>query len=332
MIEPKKLEFKILSPVHIGDGSELTLFDYVIIDKKIYKIYLNEFLASLSGEELQKLKEYQQSNKLIELRHFIKKNVDCERFKEYESTVSEEVKKIYDTKFNDIKNQIILNPFIRTNGKPFVPGSSIKGAIRTALLNYFDNGKGGFLKNSKDLEGHILSATTKNSKGELKYSMNKDPFRFIKVRDAMLPENSTEFKLITNYRLKNDKLEETGIQIIKEIIIPETEFEVEILIDETKHNKINFQLILEASDKFYKEVLKSERERLFKDYKVIDEFYKRIEKESYLFRLGFNSGFESITLKNYRNPKNRGHRGWGFSKHIIEHKQTFGWIKINIIS
>lgn len=327
------LKFKVLSPVHIGDGTDLELFDYVIKDRKLYKIYLYEYLSTLEGDLLSKLKEYQLKNEIIEIRKLIRENIDVKNFKEYEADVSENVQKIYNEKFDEPKNQLIMNPFIRTNGKPYIPGSSIKGAIRTAILNYLDEGKvKSNKKDSKFFEGFILYAWNSENKY---YDMSKDPFRSLKIRDTLLPNGSTEFMLVSNYRKVNSSVEKTGITIIKEVIKPGTEIEIEFILDRdvNKKVKLDLDLIMKASDKFYKEVLQSEKERLFKGNKQISEVYDRIldeTKDGVLLRIGFNSGFESITLKNYREPKDptKEKPGWGYSKDLVEDKYPFGWIKM----
>ncbi len=333
------LKFKVLSPVHIGDGKELEFFDYVIKEGKLYKIYLYEFLSNLQGDLLSKLKEYQLKNYIIEIRKFIRENIDIESYKEYEADVSDSVQRFYEQKFDDINNQLIMNPFIRTDGKPYIPGSSIKGAIRTAVLNHLDKGNvDKFIKdkkNSKLYEGFIISATDKKDYNYT-YNMSKDPFRSLKIRDTELPSGCTEFMLVSNYKKVNSDLEKTSITIIKEVIKPETEVDVEFVLDKNVKTKVklDIDLILEASDKFYKEVLISEKERLFKNNKGIKEIYEKIFDEvkgGYLLRIGFNSGFESITLKNYRDPKEptKGNNGWGYSKDIVEDKYPFGWIKVS---
>jgi len=96
MKEPKiyKIKCKCLSPIHIGDGTELEPFEYVIKDK-IYKINLNEFIYSLSENLLAKLKEIQIRNDLTGIRKFIRDYIDIKNFTEWQTGVSETVRNIY---------------------------------------------------------------------------------------------------------------------------------------------------------------------------------------------------------------------------------------------
>lgn len=138
--ETYKVNAEILTPVHIGDGTELEPLEYVIREK-FYKVNLEEWLSTLSGgkaEEFKRLtgKEYAQKSILTSLRRFVKENIDIDKYTEWSVDVSETVKRRYEERFNAPENQLPVSPFIRTANKPFLPGSSIKGAIRTAYLSF----------------------------------------------------------------------------------------------------------------------------------------------------------------------------------------------------
>src|SRR5581483_1187844 len=96
-----------------------------------------------------------------------------------------------------------IHPFIRTGGRPFVPGSAVKGALRTALLSAraapqldelramlpLDRIEGGRTSGESDkLQNTVLE----------KASTDADPFRFVRVADAGLPEGSTRYERVVN--------------------------------------------------------------------------------------------------------------------------------------
>lgn len=349
-----KIKCEILSPIHIGDGTEIEPLEYVIEDT-FYKINLNESLCSLSDDLLKQLKELQTKNDLTGIRRFIKENVDLKNFTEWQTDVSDSVKNIYNEKFDQPENQLMMSPFIRSRNKPYIPASSIKGAIRTAILNFwsdnFSNPKQ--FRDGKLIEFGILDAIREPRRPNDRFQpdIEKDPFRALKIRDIFLPENSTIFSKVSNFNIdKNGKLNETNIQIIAEVTKSflfgdPKEFELEISIDrklfdnpETKlqHRKIDINLLLSACNNFYSTVLENERKRLFDNRdKNIAGFYGMIKekaKDGYLLRMGWGSGFESMTLEKFRQPKNpqKGRGGWGYSKHLVEGEYPLGWAKLTL--
>ena len=100
-------------------------------------------------------------------------------------------------------NPIIRNPL--TN-EPYIPGSSVKGSIRTAYLAYkkrqFENNN----DNSSIIEGKRLNAMNDKQK----FSVELDPFKFLKVSDfiSLDFDNNTEIRAEYN-------LMKTGKNILK---------------------------------------------------------------------------------------------------------------------
>lgn len=204
--ETYRIKAEILTPVHIGDGTELEPLEYVIKDK-FYKVNLEEWLSTLSGQkakEFQKLtgREYAQKSILTQLRQFIRDNIDINKYTEWVADVSKTVKRRYEEKFDAPENQLRMPPFIRTGNRPFLPGSSIKGAIRTAYLNFLKRNTRALNKSTQaDLvEGELLRANIMGKDNKPKFAIDKDPFKAIKVKDVFLPENSTFFAEVINYK------------------------------------------------------------------------------------------------------------------------------------
>jgi CRISPR-associated protein Csm5 len=343
-----------LSPIHIGDGSEIEPLEYVITDSKLYKINLGDFLTSLSAEELKELNEIQQKDRLekedlVNIRKFIKSRFDpaTDEFEWY-AQVSNTVKEVYEDRFAEPENQLKMNPFIRTQDKPYIPGSSIKGAIRTALLNHWSDEIEKLKdKKAQNVEAQIYGGLQgkRQKNGSIRYlpDISKDPFRTLKIKDVYLPDNSTIFSKVSNFRLlPDDKLDETNIQIICEVVRNPVSFEVQIGIDKEIFNirqaglrkAIDLNTMLEVCNDYYVGVLESEKTRLFagKDEEIV-KLYDKIKKEAedgYLMRLGWGCGFEAMTIEKFRRPNKpkRGKGGWGYSKHLVESKYPLGWVKL----
>ncbi|WP_347275373.1 type III-A CRISPR-associated RAMP protein Csm5 [Candidatus Kuenenia sp.] len=353
--ETYKIKAEILTPVHIGDGTDMEPLEYVIKDK-FYKVNMEEWLSTLLGEkaeEFKKLtgKEYAQEATLVALRNFVRNNIDTEKYTEWAVDVSDAAQKKYEEKFNASENQLTMSPFIRTGGKPFLPGSSIKGALRTAYLNFLKRSSPVVIKekNRADLvEGELFKATVEGRNGRVRFDIDKDPFRAIRIKDVFLPEGATFFEEVINYKKKDGRINPTTILILSEVtygslIDKPVPVELEISLDrkvlcnresgiDALHEKINVQNLLTACDNFYRNALNEEKDKFLSavsNGEVISKVYQQIldhAKGGYLFRLGWGSGLISMTIA----QELRTERRYGKSKHLVMGKYPMGFLKLSI--
>lgn len=167
------IEITTLTPISIGAGAEkdwVNGADFVIDNYKLYKLNLRKMIAAgVDPHKLASSLEQRNENKIIEL---IAGNLE---------KVSDA---IYECPLNNISNDV--KTFVRNQltGKPIVPGSSLKGAIRSVLLKYLMSTK------DKKLNEETIFGSTKDG----------DEFmRFIKISDAEFIEtkllNSKIFNL-----------------------------------------------------------------------------------------------------------------------------------------
>ena len=141
-----KMSLTTLSPVFIGSGDELNKSMYVYNDNEIMVIderkLINELLLR-KGLYEGFLNECSSGD--LNLTDFLKKNLNG-----YEDI---DIYKYKIKSYSDIKTGKKLNninAFIKSsNGKPYIPGSSIKGAIRTAIIS-------GEIMNNKNKYNNIL--------------------------------------------------------------------------------------------------------------------------------------------------------------------------------
>lgn len=351
--ETYKIKAEILTPVHIGDGTELEPLEYLIKDK-FYKVNIEEWLSTLSGEkaeEFKKLtgKDYAQKATLVALRTFVKNTINIGEYTEWTVDVSTEAKRKYEEKFNEPENQLSMSPFIRTGIKPYLPGSSLKGALRTAYLNYLKRtGQSLKEKNRADLvEGELFKANIEGRDRRLRFDIDKDPFRAIKIKDAFLPEGATFFGDVTNYNKRDGRIHPTTIQILSEVtygslIGKPVSVELEISLDkkvlcnresgiDVLHEKVDVQNLLKACDNFYRNALNEEKDKFLSGIgggEVIGKVYQQIldhAKCGYIFRLGWGSGLISMTIA----QELRTERRYGKSKHLVMGKYPMGFIKLS---
>lgn len=197
-----KIQITTLTPVHIGSGNFLQYntefvrtatstgqFLRVIDDRKILDLigeeHLNDWLLSIERKESIKdlVKRYASQSKIAD---YSKRRMVL---------------------FSDVKETDTLKECIHDGfGVPYIPGSSIKGAIRTAVLA------------SKVKRINDLSDKIKDKSGKIKASLvekelfgkdpNLDVFRFLQVGDAYF-EKDTEIALRLVMRLNITGNEET---------------------------------------------------------------------------------------------------------------------------
>ncbi len=185
------IKITTLTPVHIGSGHEIKgNFEYVYFPKE-------QVLAMIDPEKiLQKIGEdhidlwvaaidQQQNilNALPQLRDIHPDDI-AQRIINIPGATPNAEK-------NAIKEQIHLG-----TAQPSIPGSSLKGAIRTAILNKLIKDNPHFVQEDKNLtkkrrysasqiEAHYLGREEGSNRfGEIQQSPNKDLLRFLRIRDA----------------------------------------------------------------------------------------------------------------------------------------------------
>jgi len=141
-----KIKLTTLSPIHIGDGEMFEPISYVIKDKFLY-FFNEEFVLGkiIKKEQNINIEKLVNIETLVEFfksyREFI---VDNELYL-YKVLVADDIAKSYeksygasnndDESFNQMliqKNIATINPYTNKY-EPYVPGSSIKGALQTIL-------------------------------------------------------------------------------------------------------------------------------------------------------------------------------------------------------
>jgi len=218
MAEIYKVKYQILTPIHIGTGEDLTPFDYVIVDDNFHRVNADEIISSLSQEQLNKFYALIEQNNITSLRELIAGNFDEKRFSKYKVKVTKNVAEKYQWNLRNVNNQLLISPFVRVDGdfKPYIPGSSIKGAIRTAIIDRVAKDNPEMIKritsNEKEYKSNtwehklLKAVRVDQKKKEEKVDISKDPFRALKISDVYdNPEFPGYFLEVNNYDEKYAK-------------------------------------------------------------------------------------------------------------------------------
>ena len=299
-----KYYIETISPIHIGNGNKYTNKEFIIQDKmlmraetgKIYETIENDsarddFILFLEEPKMT-LKDFTGGG-IPKNSRLYTANLACEKIP---SEISE---------------------FIKTCNTPFIPGSSIKGSIRTiffySMMSENDIGElrhvQKYMKNTDAILNKIISGNTRNPS----YS---DLLKFLQISDS----NCVERLEITceqtleamyngwNWYNRNNNIVQTYIETIPE----NTKIEGDIAINSNeelikklglydKGKNLNFGKIKEMVYNFSKDIINYELEFAEKyNIDFLTKFYENAQKlnskDTPLLKIGHGAGFMAMTI------------------------------------
>lgn len=123
-----RVRLRVLSPVHVGAGPDKSWqrgFDFIERGSKIYLFDRDRLLASMSEQLLNIYTDTLSRGKWSDVDKLLKDNID----------LPEVAAAVFEYEGKPIGNEI--KPLIRNGiGKPYLPGSSLKGAIVSSIFHY----------------------------------------------------------------------------------------------------------------------------------------------------------------------------------------------------
>ncbi|NLH40178.1 MAG: type III-A CRISPR-associated RAMP protein Csm5 [Elusimicrobia bacterium] len=297
---------EIKRPVHIGCGEEFDITNFYITDvgNESYIVYFTSDRLIDKLNENEKNELISQINKNNLFNSFKKINEFAKKYKPdgYKILISPELKSHYDSVMQNIGSN--LNMFViqrtahLTNNIPYIPGSSIKGFVRTAYLNSIQE----ILKN-KTLSDYTIYTKRYGNHEKPIYLSNKlemdllkgkfstDPFSYIKISDFM-PESDIKTMILytINFKKGSNEKAKGPYQILE--CVTSGKFKGSIKIINNEHNKNDIKVLKEACNNFLTETVISEQ----KDKNI------EIEKDNNTINLiiGKYSGKEVVTIKKFR--------------------------------
>jgi len=356
---------KAFMPVHVGGGEDHKLdpLDYVVKGDWFYRINISNMLKFDKTFSDLFVKTVEDRFAIGRLRRIIADafNPENRDMWVHRAKVSASFKKAYIENLDDLKinNQLLVQCFPLTGNRAYLPGSSIKGAIRTAVLDSIANEKG----NRKVLaEAEQRCRGPKDRKGDhvekilLGYEkVQQDPFKGIKLSDAVLPPDSTMIVKVVNCgkdAIGKNKIGE-GVPMFVEAITEKTEFEFrlitdDILLSDGNNIKPDANWILQTCSDYYICAFSSEEADFYKIgtaasdliqdliYEVLDEKDDK-KKGISVLRVGRFSHLESMTyshrpanneddIKKFLCQPKGGNGKWGTTRNLVDGKIPMGGI------
>jgi len=294
-----RIRAKAISPIHIGSGDSYEPINYVIDDKYLYEFKEEEFFKRLSSKDkkifLQKV-DSKKKDALLELFLFIhsRKSLAKEiafrkvqlstgfikHYNKYFGKITQESKDKSIREFNQFHiERSVYSPNIKSL---YIPGSSIKGAINTALIEYFNLDLNDYFNNQYSKEMIISDSFNKSIYEFIGFALNKEKFE----SDLIGPKKFIEviFKeSIFEFEIKFKKFKDLDFHLSE---LNENEF-IEAI---NSHYMKNFNQMLgnEEINRVLGRKFKAEFENL------------KLKPNQFLLRIGKHSGASAVTVERLR--------------------------------
>ncbi len=217
-----------LTPIHIGCGETFEPTNYVIDENGLFAF--DPSLATLNSVERSRLLRPARDANLQGIQKFFRDHpepfIACSRQiipvtneigKDYNDKIGKPAQQIRDG--NNVINRLSIDKMIchPHTGIPFLPGSSLKGAIRTAILDRLNKGRKPLVsdKQATQWENDLLKIDGLN--------FAQSAFRLLKVSDLMAENPVHQIVKVTQYKKKlpaDRKSNSSTIPARKQIIAP----------------------------------------------------------------------------------------------------------------
>ncbi len=336
-----KVRLHIFSPVHIGcdEVYEPTGFAVDKVNKKLISFDPVSLISSFNQADRNKflaICEKGTLESILEIYKFLWSRTELPQGHQVE--ISDGFLKNYEriaTKLQprQVKQElsqfsIYRTSFLPSDNSAYIPGTALKGALRTGWLNHLNKGNRTTASKSQELEEKLLGGR-----------FDKDPFSQLKLSDFMpVGSISTKICFAVNKKKKDSKYEAKGPQQILEVIKQDSDAVFEGLISlrptqpgsQTAKLANNLQDFIKQACQFFNQEMLAE-EQILKGInpsaglaaKMKQKFGDRYLKTVFPVRLGRHSGAEAITIEGVRNIKIMGKKG---EKPSYGPKSTTVWL------
>lgn len=203
-----KILLKTLTSVHIGSGNKLmNNFDFILSKDNDNNSYINvldkgKMFDRFGDKNIESwVKMIGEGKTFQEIKQTFAPNTKADEYSKYKIELYDEVRK------NDTLLEIIRD----CKGRPYIPGSSIKGAIRTAILSTIASSKTEIAqKDYRKFEDKVFGS-----------SPNSNVFRFFLVSDSVMPGNESVIAVrlfSMNFRIGEESVIDDKRSQLEEVI------------------------------------------------------------------------------------------------------------------
>ncbi|MGQ9770331.1 MAG: type III-A CRISPR-associated RAMP protein Csm5 [Thermogutta sp.] len=360
-----RIEF--LTPVHVGSGRILDPFEYVTRreDSGTWLVIFDQaaVLADLPPNRRQEFLNLCNRDDFVGLRRLFQQEVKPEKHELWRIALDSRTFDEIQRNINNPNRMGEIHLFTRDprTGRPYLPGSSIKGAIRTAIVDSYAQRLPDQRK--KELCGLIRRPQTGSDRGEksawdaqrleaelLGYAEDertnryRDPFRQLAITDASLPPEAMTIRRVQIVTRQNRSPGAEKILMYRDIVQPwlgkkpltvevEVRWHREFLTDVMGENRLPQKIgpleICAACDAFYRPRWDEEVKKFPTGSAGVISDLPQQSETGCLLRLGRHSHFECMTLgPPFSQPPRR---GAGKSRTRIDGTIPLGWIYLEFL-
>ena len=208
-----------LTPIHIGTGEELTPKSFVLKGDSLRSFNSLAALAGATETERERYRQWLKSG------DFVRAQTELAKLASSQAAYSGETIAVSESTRGDLEKVLDgrspgkgrIRPFLRDGSAPILPGSSLKGALRTAWIDREIEGIATQDKIPTDIRGTSRQARGVNETAlhiERTSALEQDPFRDVAVVDAPISPGRTRYDRATLGKLDHErhrlKFDQTG--------------------------------------------------------------------------------------------------------------------------
>jgi len=341
-----RVKLHILSPIHVGTGQELDPFSFVIHDNQLYLFDLIKWIDLYP--EKNELYSMMDSDNFAQVRSFIAENLDIDKTVICSIPVeSQDLLKTYKRAIQerDPSNQVLINPMPRNEVRAvaYIPGSSIKGAIRTAIANRFVKAAAVTAEDSRRGRGYYDE--------KIFGRIFEDPMRLLKVSDVPLADSGTTIVEASEFSLNPDKSStpKGHVEVAQNLCLSKKEITYALRFSMAPfemHGKlVNLEFLLDSLYRFYVPKYEEEFLKFYEPQRAaairkgiapMNQVVEGLKTNETILRMGHFSHVECVTLDGVRKPRTRrGNDGrplpWGTTRTLANGLYPFGWAKLEFL-
>lgn len=362
MAKTIKCVLQTLAPVHVGCDEVYEPTGFVVDEPRSKLVVFDpmKLLSQMSAKDREQFSRYcregtvtsiLQIYKFLEGRHASGREIDlCNGFfAHYRKTLGLSTSRERDIQQELNRFQIARTAFAPYDQRPFIPGSSIKGAIRTGYLNTSQERK----KLPKGVTARAKAPHSDLEKRLLVYDeIETDPFRLLKVSDFMpVGAVRTRVAYAINQVKRDPEKTGRGPKQLIEVVEAGQLFVGTIRVDAPQRGApikrpLTFEDLWSGTTRFFAKEKDREDSELG-DLRIPVATTPKMDGGA-LLRVGRHSGAECVTIEGHRSIKILGSKGqtpstkdhattlWLVSEHRDPMDKTtlrpMGWILLKMLS
>jgi CRISPR-associated protein Csm5 len=360
-----RLRIEPLTPIHVGSGQTVEPYEYDLLQEKSGECWLvvldiGAVLTGLPPAQRLQFEQFADQGNYPGLRRWLRQHADPARHGQWRVRVHPAAYREIAANLNNPARLGEIHLFARdaATGRPYLPGSSIKGAIRTAVVDALaresparqSDFEAIARQGDRDRRAGVQfeAAVLGNAKPGGNPDLYRDPLRQVAVSDAEIDTEAcwihriqivrpqgragSDPRDIVIYRdLVGPGLVERPFGMTAELRLHQPLTDRGRMGGNTLPQRIDVAAICRWCNAFYQPRLEQELNRFVQDGTLASHLLlaaRGVKPNECLVRLGRHSHFECMTVGEpfHRSPR----RGFGASRSYAGGQIPLGWLLVTI--